>query len=450
VSAGLLVACAHDNGAVTLTRWTRGRVQIRRLRGAVKNPRGVALTASGLVLAWDEFGGLRRWRLDGRSAGPDLTGVTGPLTPASMAGREVLVYHAGLALEVREPASGELLARLAGHNEPSRSLASSGAWVASDDAGTLRIWDLDEAREPGIAVEHAVQVAIRHPDGIRTLATEGDTVVAVDDRGEAAPVIEALERATQLAALRTASGDVVAVAMPKGRIGMWRLASASGGQADFLGRTPNRDGQSTALALRDRAGAVALLSAGPAHIRTWRVPRLRETRAALDTGPDFTNYAAFHEHDGRTLAATLSEGGALRVWDVDAARLAHGPFPLGEGSGDAVALGAFSTGGVVACARSPYDGAPAVHVWRLDDGRLLAKFEAPADARITALALGILLGRDVVLAGIDTSTVVWDLDAQVIARIELDAAVKAVVLVPPSEFQAATSKGLISVELRGA
>ncbi len=451
VSAGLRVVCAHDNGAVTLTRWTRGHVQIRRLRGTVKNPRGVALTASGLVLAWDSFGRLRRWQVDGGRAGPDLTGVTGPLTVASMAGREVLVHQAGLALEVREPSSGELLARLDGHNEPSRSLTSSGAWVVSDDAGTLRIWDLDDPHRRGTVVGHAVQVALRHPDGIRTLAAEGGAILAVDDRGEAAAVIDAPERATQLAALRTSSGDVVAVGMPEGRIGLWRQG-VSGGQVEFLGRTPTRDEQSTALALRDRGGAVELLSAGraPAHIRTWRVPQIRETPAPLDVGPEFTDYAAFHEHDGQTLAATLSDSGVLRVWDVDAARLARGPFALEEGSGDAVALGAFSTGSVLACARSSYDGTSAVLIWGLDDGRLLAEFEAPDNTRISALAPGVLLGRDVVLAGMNTSIVIWNLDAQVVARIELDAAIKAVVLVPPSEFQVATNKGLVSVELRGA
>jgi WD40 repeat protein len=384
-------------------------------------PAPVALCAGDrkVVVAFQE-GTLRVWDL---ASGQEEAAFGGAeeadRAPAASAvaanGRLALCGYADGALRLRRPGSGRLLLALAGHGGRVNALALLGggarALSASED-GTARLWDLAAGVPLAVFTGHGGRVnAVTALPGERAaLSAGGDGGLRLWDLATGAELRRWEVGGLLIHQLALHGAGRVLVAGEDGSVSLLELGG------DFAAPRARRlavgrhDGPVTAVAMA-ADGERALSASTDGTLRLWRValggaprvagvPRVIAAHTAAITGLAM-------DAAGR-LAVSVSADGTVKLWD-----LAADLSPRRRGHTAAVTALAVSRSGRRAISGSQDS---TVRLWDLEDGAELLSLGGHERFRVEVVAL-LEEPRQVVTASAGAGEIhVWDLDQRRLLR----------------------------------
>jgi WD40 repeat protein len=174
---GRHIAAGRD-GAVDV--WDAATGRARTFATADPAVTSVAFAGDAVVAATTGGGLLRSWSLATGAARTLARNVNGGLT-SSADGRLLAAATADHTVAVWDAVTGELRAKLSGHNEAVTALAFSpdGAALVSGSAdGTARLWDLESRADRIVTARQVAALLVRFsPDGTHVAVAYSDNVI---------------------------------------------------------------------------------------------------------------------------------------------------------------------------------------------------------------------------------------------------------------------------------
>jgi WD40 repeat protein len=384
-------------------------------------PAPVALCAGDrkVVAAFQE-GTLRVWDLGSGQEESAFGGAEeGARAPAALAvaanGRLALCGYEDGALRLWRPGSGRLLLALPGHGGRVNAVALLGGGaraLSAGEDGTARLWDLDAGVQLAVFTGHGAPIsAVAALPGERTaLSAGGDGGLRLWDLATGAELRRWEVGGLRIHRLALQGGGRVLAAGEDGSVSLLELGG------DFAAPRARRlavgrhDGPVAAVAVT-ADGERALSAPADGTLRLWRLAPDGEPRAAGVPRVIAAHTAAITglamDAAGRR-AVSASADGTVKLWD-----LAADLSPRRRGHTAAVTALAVSRSGRRAISGS-HDST--VRLWDLEDGAELLSLGGHERFRVEVVVLLEEL-RQVVTASAGAGEIhVWDLDQRRLLR----------------------------------